>query len=65
MVILNENTAVKKSNTSHKGLSEILKKHWRHSMLSFLSSLPVSVKDKGHQLYEGYTQYAIISKCLL
>ena len=44
MVILNENTAVKKSNTSHKGLSEILKKHWRHSMLSFLSSLLVSVK---------------------
>ena len=68
--IKRKNTAVKKSNTSPKVLSEILKYHGRHSLLSFLSSLPVSVKcildhevnnfyDAGHQLYEA----ALLTRC--
>ena len=35
--------AVKRSNTSLKDLSKVLEDHGRHSMLSFLSSLPISV----------------------
>ena len=35
--------AVKRSNTSLKDLSKVLENHGRHSMLSFLSSLPISV----------------------
>ena len=34
---------VKRSNTSLKNLSKVLEDHGRHSMLSFLSSLPISV----------------------
>ena len=39
----NENSVIKRSNTSLKDLSEVLEDHSRHSMLSFLSSLPISV----------------------
>ena len=39
----NEKSALKKSNTSLKDLSKELEDHGRHSMLSFLSSLPISV----------------------
>ena len=35
--------AVKRSNTSLKDLSKVLEDYGRHSMLSFLSSLPISV----------------------
>ena len=35
--------AVKISNTSLKDLSKVLEDHGRHSMLSYLSSLPISV----------------------
>ena len=35
--------AVKRSNTSLKDLSKELEDHGQHSMLSFLSSLPISV----------------------
>ena len=35
--------AVKKTNTSLKDLSQELKGNGRHSMLSFLNSLPISV----------------------
>ena len=35
--------AVKRSNTSLTNLSKVLEDHGRHSMLSFLSSLPISV----------------------
>ena len=35
--------AAKRSNTSLKVLSKVLEDHGRHSMLSFLSSLPISV----------------------
>ena len=35
--------AVKRTNTSLKDLSQELKGNGRHSMLSFLSSLPISV----------------------
>ena len=34
---------VKRSNTSLKDLSKVLENHGRHAMLSFLSSLPISV----------------------
>ena len=57
--------AVKRSNTSLKDLSKVfnLEDHGRHSMLSFLSSLPISVLcildteankfyDRNHQLYD-------------
>lgn len=68
--IKRKNTAIKKTNASLKVLSEILKNQGRHSMLSFLCSLPVSVKrllddeankfyDKGHQLYEA----ALLTRC--
>ena len=39
--IKRKNTALKKSTTSLKVLSDISKNHSRHSMLSFLSSLPI------------------------
>ena len=55
--------AVKRSNTSLKDLSKVLEDHGRHCMLSFLSSLPISVLrilateankfyDRNHQLYD-------------
>ena len=61
--------AVKRSNTSLKDLSKVLEDHGRHSMLSFLSSLPISVLrildteankfyDRNHQLYDA-TQHAL------
>ena len=57
----NGKRAVKRSNTSLKDLSKVLENHGRHSMLSFLSSLPISVLcildteankfyDRNHQL---------------
>ena len=45
-----------RSNTSLKDLSKVLEDHGRHSMLSFLSSLPIldteanKFYDKNHQL---------------
>ena len=56
--------AVKRSNTSLKDLSKVLEDHGRHSMLSFLSSLPISVLrildteankfyDRNYQLYDA------------
>ena len=56
--------AVKRSNTSLKDLSKVLEDHGRHSMLSFLSSLLISVLrildteankfyDRNHQLYDA------------
>ena len=66
---------VKRSNISLKDLSKVLEDHGRHSMLSFLSSLPISVCildtvankfcDRNHQLYDAalltrcYTQHAL------
>ena len=66
----NEKSAVKRSNTSLKGLSKVLEDHGRHSMLSFLSSLPISVLrildteanefyDRNHQLYDA----ALLTRC--
>ena len=62
--------AVKRSNTSLKDLSKVLEDHGRHSMLSFLSSLPISVLrildteankfyDRNHQLYDA----ALLTRC--
>ena len=62
--------AVKRSNTSFKDLSKVLEDHGRHSMLSFLSSLPISVLltldteankfyDRNHQLYDA----ALLTRC--
>ena len=62
--------AVKRSNTSLKDLSEVLEDHGRHSVLSFLSSLPISVLrildteankfyDRNHQLYDA----ALLTRC--
>ena len=62
--------AVKRSNTSLKDLSKVLQDHSRHSMLSFLSSLPISVLrildteankfyDRNHQLYDA----ALLTRC--
>ena len=62
--------AVKRSNTSLKDLFKVLEDHVRHSMLSFLSSLPISVLrnldteankfyDRNHQLYDA----ALLSRC--
>ena len=62
--------AVKRSNTSLKDLSKVLADHGRHSMLSFLSSLPISVLrildtlankfyDRNHQLYDA----ALLTRC--
>ena len=62
--------AVKRSNTSLKDLSKVLEDQSRHSMLSFLSSLPISVLrilateankfyDRNHQLYDA----ALLTRC--
>ena len=62
--------ARKRSNTSLKDLSKILEDHGRHSMLSFSSSLPISVLrildtgankfyDRNHQLYDA----ALLTRC--
>ena len=62
--------AVKRSNTSLKDLSKVLEDPGRHSMLSFLSSLPISVLrildteankfyDRNHQLYDA----ALLTRC--
>ena len=64
--------AVKRSNTStsFKDLPKVLEDHGRHSMLSFLSSLPISVLrifdievnkfyDRNHQLYDA----ALLTRC--
>ena len=62
--------AVKRSNTSLKNLSKVLEDHGRHSMLSFLSSLPISVLrmldteatkfyDRNHQVYDA----AVLIRC--
>ena len=63
--------AVKRSITSLKDLSKVLEDHGRHSMLSFLSSLPISVlrildtEANKNQLYDAalltrcYTQHAL------
>ena len=55
---------LKRSNTSLMNFSKVLEDHGRHSMLSFLSSLPISVLrvldtehnkfyDRNHQLYDA------------
>ena len=62
--------AVKRTNTSLTDLSKVLEAHGRHSMLSFLSFLPISVLlildteankfyDRNHQLYDA----ALLTKC--
>ena len=62
--------AVKRSNTSPKDLSKVLEDHSRYPMLSFLSSLPISVLrildteankfyDRNHQLYDA----ALLTRC--
>ena len=62
--------AVKRSNISLKDLSKVLEDHSRHFMLSFLSSLPISVLrildteankfyDRNHQLYDA----ALLTRC--
>ena len=62
--------ALKISNTSLKYLSKVLDDHGRHSVLSFLSSLPISVLrildteankfyDRNHQLYDA----ALLTRC--
>ena len=62
--------AVKRSNTSLKDLSKVLEDHGRHTLLSFLSSLPISVLrildteankfyDRNHQLYDA----ALLTRC--
>ena len=62
--------AVKRSNTSLKDLSKVLEDHDRHFLLSFLSSLPISVLrildteankfyDRNHQLYDA----ALLTRC--
>lgn len=62
--------AVKRTTTSLKDLSQILKGNGRHSMLSFLSSLPISVLrvleteankfyDRNHPLYDA----ALLTRC--
>ena len=38
-----KNHTNKRANTTLKCLSKVLKDHGRHSMLSFLSSMPISV----------------------
>ena len=61
---------VKGSNTSLKDMSKVLKDHGRHSMLSCLSSIPISVLrildteankfyDRNHQLYDT----ALLTRC--
>ena len=64
--------AVKRSNTWLKDLSKVLEDHGRHSMLSFLSSPPISVLrildteankfyDRNHQLYDA----ALLTRCYI
>ena len=64
--------AVKRSNTSLKDLYKVLEDHGRHSMLFFLSSLPISVLrildteankfyDMNHQLYDA----ALLTRCYI
>ena len=63
---------VKRSNTSLKDLSKVLEDHGRHSMLSFLSSLPTCISvlrildteankfyDRNHHLYD----VALLTRC--
>ena len=56
--------AAEKSNTSLNDLSTKIREHGRHAMLSFLSSLPITVLcilnieanrfyDRNHQMYEA------------
>ena len=63
-------TKKKRPNTLLKDLSKVLEDHGRHSMLSFLSSLSISVLrildteankfyDRNHQLYN----VAILTRC--
>ena len=62
--------AAQKSSTSLYKLSSKLRKHGRHAMLSFLSSLPIPVLrildieanrfyDRNHQMYEA----ALLTRC--
>ena len=62
--------AVKRSHTSLNDSSKVLEDHGRHSMLSFLSSLPISVLrildteankfyDRNHQLYDA----VLLTRC--
>ena len=62
--------AIKRPSASLKDLSKVLEDHGRHSVLSFLGSLPVSVLrvldtgaggfcDRGHQLYDA----ALLTRC--
>ena len=62
--------AAQKSDTSLYNLSSKLREHGRHAMLSFLSSLPISVLrildieanrfyDRNHQKYEA----ALLARC--
>ena len=64
--------AVKRSNTLLKELSLVSEDHGRHSMLSFLSSQPISVLrildteaskfyDRNHQLYDA----ARLTRCYI
>ena len=65
-----KNRANKRANTTLKCLSKVLKDQGRHSMLSFLSSLPITVLrslvteankfyDSTHQLYDA----ALLTRC--
>ena len=58
--------------TSLKDLSNVLEDHGRHSMLSYLSSLPISVLrildteankfyNRNHQLYDA----ALLTRCYI
>ena len=66
----NETSALYRDHTSYKDLSKVLEDHGRHSMLSFLSSLPISALrildtyaskfyDRNHQLYDA----ALLTRC--
>ena len=70
MICIFEDSDLKRSNTSLKDLSKVLEDHGRHSMLSFLSSLPISVLrildteankfyDRNHHLYDA----ALLTRC--
>ena len=65
-----KNARLKRSNTSLNDLSKEVEGHCRHSMLSFFSSLPISVLrvldtednkfyDRNHQLYDA----ALMTRC--
>ena len=62
--------AVKRSNTSLKDLSKVLEDHGRHSIISFLSSLHISILrildteankfyDRNNQMYDA----ALLTRC--